>query len=736
MPLIPPALDDRSYDDLVQEMLASIPAHTPEWTNPQVGDPGRSLIELFAWLADTILYRANLVPEKQRVAFLKLLGQPMEAAAAARGIISLSLDPSATNAVPLLAGATVPGPATFETLGEMDLLPVAGQAYIKRPLTPDQQTQQMSLLTGLKKLYSLKNIPAGYTTTPLFANGQASADPIDVLNGTTDQSLWIALLVGDPKNLAKVIGALGSGSGSQLILNIGIVPALSLPDPFADIGPRAAVQAVWQMTDATAASQPPIYNTLKVLEDTTQGLTRPGVVRLVLPSADHIGAPTNDVHSDPQAGVGLKPPRIDDPDIDKKLLTWVRLSANSAFQINWAGINAVEIDQRTSYSFVPVGISDGSADQQFALSQTQIDPATFVLEVDMPGFGFQRWWAVDDLAVLQGPTLAYVLDPEAGTVRFGNQMQGMIPPPGRRIRVRRMRAGGGVAGNLPAGSLSSIKALDGSGNPVAQKITVVQPIAVTGGADAETFDQVQKRLPSLLKHQERAVTSADYESLAKEVPGAGVARVEVLPLFKPQTRTTNVPGVVSVMAIPGKGGVQPPCPRADRPLLETVYQYLDSRRPATAEMYVIGTEYVGLGIGVAVEVRTGFGLLQVSQAVETALRSYLWPIAPGGSDNQGWPLGRKVRSLELEVIVSQVPGVVEVNGLNLFTPLPAGGYQAIKPDVSGKSELDLQSWQLPEVLEVSVAAGPDGSGIAVPNELNPQPPPDPAIAVPVVPKVC
>ena len=338
--------------------------------------------------------------------------------------------------------------------------------------------------------------------------------------------------------------------------------------------------------------------------------------------------------------------------------------------------------------------------------------------------------------MLQGPTLAYVLDPEAGTVRFGNQMQGMIPPPGRRIRVRRMRAGGGVAGNLPAGSLSSIKALDGSGNPVAQKITVVQPIAVTGGADAETFDQVQKRLPSLLKHQERAVTAADYESLAKEVPGAGVARVEVLPLFKPQTRTTNVPGVVSVMAIPGKGGVQPPCPRADRPLLETVYQYLDSRRPATAEMYVIGTEYVGLGIGVAVEVRTGFGLLQVSQAVETALRSYLWPIAPGGSDNQGWPLGRKVRSLELEVIVSQVPGVVEVNGLNLFTPLPAGGYQMIKPDVSGKSELDLQSWQLPEVLEVSVAAGPDGSGIAVPNELNPQPPPDPAIAVPVVPKVC
>ena len=736
MPLIPPALDDRSYDDLVQEMLANIPAHTPEWTNPQVGDPGRSLIELFAWLADTILYRANLIPEKQRIAFLKLLGQPMQPAAAARGILSLSLDPAATGAVPLLAAASVPGPATFETLGEIDVLPLIGQAYAKVPLTPDQQTQQASLLTGLKKLYSLQNIPAGYTTTPLFPNGQAAATPIDVLNGTTDQSLWIALLAGNPQNRTKIAAALGSGSGSQLILNVGIVPALSLPDPFADIGPRGAVQAVWQMTDATAASQAPIYNTLKVLDDTTQGLTRPGVVRLVLPPADHIGAPVNDVHIDPQAGVGLKPPRIDDPDIDKKLLTWVRLSANSMVQISWAGINAVEIDQRTTCGFVPVGVSDGSADQLFALSQSQIDPTTFLLEVDMPGFGFQLWQPVDDLAVLQGPIPAYVLDPEAGTVRFGNQMQGMIPPLARRIRVRQMRAGGGAAGNLPASSLSSIKALDSSGNPVAQKITALQPVATTGGADSETLDQAQQRLPSRLKHQERAVTADDYKNLASEVPGAGVARVEVLPLFKPQTRTINVPGVVSVMVIPGKGGVQPPCPRADRPLLETVYQYLDSRRPATAEMYVIGTEYVGLGISVAIEVRTGFGLLQVSQAVEAALRGYLWPITPGGSDNQGWPLGRKVRSLELEVIVSQVPGVVEVNGLNLFTPLPSGSYQQIKSDVSGKSELDLQSWQLPEVLEVTVAAGPDGSGIAAPTELNPQPPPDAAVAVPVVPKVC
>src|SRR5450432_2117178 len=125
----------------------------------------------------------------------------------------------------------------------------------------------------------------------------------------------------------------------------------------------------------------------------------------------------------------------------------------------------------------------------------------------------------------------------------------------------------------------------------------------------------------------RAVTADDYQTLAQDVPGAGVARSEVLPLFKPQTRTPNIPGVVSVMVLPEKDGVQPPCPRADRPLLETVYAYLDPRRPATAEMYVIGTEYSGLGLAVAVEVQAGFGLLQIQQQVELALRNYLWPLA-------------------------------------------------------------------------------------------------------------
>ena len=115
MPISPPRLDDRNFEDLVDELLARIPAHTPEWV-PQPGDPGRTLLELFAWLGETILYRANLIPERQRLAFLKLLGQQMRPARAANGLVSIKLaEPEASDAIHLAALATVSGQVNFET---------------------------------------------------------------------------------------------------------------------------------------------------------------------------------------------------------------------------------------------------------------------------------------------------------------------------------------------------------------------------------------------------------------------------------------------------------------------------------------------------------------------------------------------------------------------------------------------------------------------------------------------
>ena len=69
-----PNLDDRTYEDIVDEAIRLIPQYCPEWTNFNKSDPGITLIHLFAWMAEMIIYRLNRVPEKNYLAFLDLMG--------------------------------------------------------------------------------------------------------------------------------------------------------------------------------------------------------------------------------------------------------------------------------------------------------------------------------------------------------------------------------------------------------------------------------------------------------------------------------------------------------------------------------------------------------------------------------------------------------------------------------------------------------------------------------------
>jgi hypothetical protein len=152
------------------------------------------------------------------------------------------------------------------------------------------------------------------------------------------------------------------------------------------------------------------------------------------------------------------------------------------------------------------------------------------------------------------------------------------------------------------------------------------------------------------------------------------------------------------------------------------------------ELYVIGCDYVAVGVSVAIAIRDGHARDQVLLDVREALRRLLWPLAPGGLDAQGWPLGRAVRSRELEVEVSRVPGVDEIRGLRLFRQ--AGNDWQALPAIAadGAQILALQPWQLPELLSVVAV-----EGAAAPTDLRALPNPFAdanAVAVPVVPELC
>lgn len=738
MPVRPPRLDDRSYNDLVSEILARIPAHTPEWTNPRPGDPGRTLIELFAWLTDTLLYRVNLIPERQRLAFLRLLGEQMRPAVPAQGLVSLAMDDAnLTSPAYLQPYATIKGPVNFETLTETTVLPVTMEAYCKRPLDEAKKAQMGEVIAGLQNIYAVaKAVP--YETSPVFPNGLADVGGFDLITQTVDRCLWLALLAPKKELREEVKKALGKHpTGAHQLLSVGVMPVIEGPVSLDEITDPVSLPHIWEITSPSASAQTTDYLTLDVLADSTAGLTKRGVMQLVLPAAEFIGAPSNDVRTALHAGVGDLPPRLDVPEKAERLVAWIRLRPTVRLEkmaLSWVGINAVEIDQRTSVRDRIIGQSNGAGDQMMALPGQSIDPTTFQLEVEETDRGYQRWQRTDDLALAGRDDSVFELDAEAGTILFGNGVRGRIPETGKRVRVTLMRAGGGSAGNLPTGTLKEISARTITGDPP-PKLKVWQPMATAGGEEAETLASAEKRIPALLRHRDRAVTSNDYRQLAAEAPGVRLSRVDLMERFKPQQRMFDVPGVVSVMVWPDKTTTAPPNPRPDAPLLRAVHAWLDARRPLSTELYVIGCEYVPLGISVGVDLRDGFGREEVIRAVRETLYTFLWPLPSGGLTGEGWPRGRSVQEREIEVAIARVPGVRTVNGINLFEKADNAWRKLVPTTTCGGAELSLSPWSLPELLSVVVAvadkAPSDLRGVPNPfaDQLN-------GVAVPVVPEVC
>lgn len=83
MPIKPPNLDDRRYGDIVREARSLIPQYCPEWTNLGDADPGMTLVQLFAWMTEMIIYRLNRVPDKTYIHFLNFIGEERREARAA-----------------------------------------------------------------------------------------------------------------------------------------------------------------------------------------------------------------------------------------------------------------------------------------------------------------------------------------------------------------------------------------------------------------------------------------------------------------------------------------------------------------------------------------------------------------------------------------------------------------------------------------------------------------------------
>ncbi len=726
MSLPEPTIDDRSYEQILDEALARIPVHTPLWTNYNDSDPGVTILQVFAFMVESLQYRANRVPERNRIKFLKLLGMGRRPATAAEGLVAFqsprgplqveTLGPDA----PLTAGS-VP----FRTQTGLDVLPVEAHLYYKADpeLTGDAATEAEDLYGTL---YEALNEPGRqltyYETRRIEAPAAGAPLPETDLNEDTvdgDQSLWLALLARPGDDLEQARRAIGGAT-----LSLGVVPALRAEERAAAAGVQPGMRrrlAPSGQADATPAgdlvferplvhedgtSGPAQYQALDVLQQ-DDVLAHPGLVTVRLPERPQTWSTFGPL----EGGVGAYPPSLDETDVAERLITWIRIRPRQEggatrsrvrARLSYVGINAARVVQRARVASEFLGQGTGRPDQHVALVNTPVLPGSVELTVNG-----ETWTRVDDLAAAppevprrslrrtageaerrEVPEAArvYTLDPADGTVRFGDGLRGARPPRGAIIQAR-YDYGGGRDGVVGIGAINT-----GSGLPPGLQVT--NPVPTHGGAEAETVAEAERRIPGELRRRERLVSESDFADVARQAPGVDVGRVEVLPLRHPNDPSAEAAGVVTVLVIPATDPDQPDAPTPDRLFLDAVCAYLHPRRLVTTEVHVIGPTYRRVHVGVGIEVVPGRDLPPIREAVRTAVRDFLSPLT-GGFAEAGWPLGRAVQASELIAVAARVDGVASVRGVTLGTDT----------DTDSTDAVTLGPLELPRLGALGVQAG-------------------------------
>ncbi|WP_110240085.1 baseplate J/gp47 family protein [Nocardioides gilvus] len=731
MSLEMPSIDDLDYETLMAEAKARIAVHNPDWNNWNDADPGITLLQLFAFMTDSLLYRANLVPERNRRAFLRLLGLRQRSPVPAEGLVAFDATkgPLAAHVVPGRAEVRA-GNVPFLTDRAIDVLPVSALACAKVPSTAElgdsARSAYLSMYADLDpdaddvQLYDTRrlDVPAG----------GARYRPIRIAE-SVDRSLWVALLAPRPTLVQAVRDLIGGK-----VLSIGIVP--DVVDASRVMAPASVLRAspAPRLVVTTPAPGPlpvdpePRIPTYRELDTSEHGdvLVEPGVLDVTLPPPDELVL-WDDLEGS-EEGFGDFPPPLE-PGERARVVTWLRITralpssgpgGALGASFSWLGVNATTMRQigRVAEERLPDGT--GESDQRVHLGQRSVLAESVRIRVD--GVEWQR---VDDLRSAPAETHAGTVADRSphvffcdsdGTVRFGDGLRGARPPRGARIRAEYAWSEG-AAGVLPAGGVRTALGLPPG-------LQVTNPVATWGGQDAESIEDAEARMSEEIHHRDRLVTRQDMLEIVRRTPGVDLGRVEILPLLHPLLVGVESPGVVTVMVIPRFDPAQPDAPRPDQMFLDQVCSHLEPRRLVTTELHVLGPQYVEIVLSIGFDPAPGRDVPDVRERIKARVRALLSPVDTVADDDLGaWPLAKAVDPLEILTVVARVDGVARINGVRLTGP----------DGVTVVGSLPLGGLQLPRLVGLAVQPG-DAPTIAT--GADSAPPTTRLLPVPAIPEEC
>lgn len=617
-----PVLIPGGRAEALRALRHRIEGFVPEWRDLSDEDAGVALAALFGLQLDPILARANRLPEKALVEFLRAAGLTLAPPRSARTIVAFTTEPSATGPVNVPPGTRLASARADGESGTVTWETDESVAAVNGTLAETQ------LFDG--EVPSL--VAEGEPFRPFGRAPEAGA------------ALYLGFEVaGDP--------------GRSLSLAVILAPE-PMPQPVAIGGTptRDTPQPVTRWEALTAAGFKPV----EVAADTSGGLSRTGILRLTLPAGWTADRPA-------QLGEG-------DP------LHWLRLRLASGTPPKGREIaalvpNGVAAEAKETVRDV-FPVPETSASQVTAkLPRTPVLSGSVVLEVDEGASGgdlfdlpaenapdaggtFRRWREVATLAGQRPDARVFTLDPETGTLTFGDDVEGMQPPPGiRTLAVRSFAVTLGAAGNVGVDEVSRL--------PVGVRgiASATNLVRGAGGADAEAAETAVRKGPALIKARGRAVSAGDVALLAGFAEGADILRAYALSGVDPASAGGARPGTVGVFVLPRRHPQDPP----ERPPAITSETLAAVARHIAREVGPLGARIVAgaprfqdVRAEAVLTIAAGRDPAAAGAAVRAALDTHFNP------ERTAWPLGATIRHADvLQAILAASDAVVAVPFLAL-----------------------------------------------------------------------
>ncbi len=642
MTLPRPKLDDRQFQDLVDEAKKRIPHYCKEWTDHNVSDPGVTLIELFAWMTDILLYRLNQVPDLHYIQFMNMLGLKLREPVPASGPVTFWLSQPQARAVMIPAGTEV---ASTQTEREASIVFTTDQDL--KVLSPKlravfSRTRPRGAGEIAYQDQNLRRLEAGFGGFEIFSTAPQIND---------------ALYFGFENDLSHHI--LGFEMDFDPAGGAGVDPTLP---PY-----------IWE---ASTADPDTHWQRCEVELDTTRSMNTAGRIQIHLPRMGSYNFQKGNLY-----WVRVRIKEISPRERQEGMRPFEKTPMlRKAKVTTWGGTVSATHAQLVRDEFL--GQSDGTPGQRYQLQFRPLlqreEGETLVVHVEdrTP----QQWIEVPDFADSDAEAPHYTLDSVTGELRLGPavrqpdgtiKLYGAVPPRAANLVFRRYRYGGGEDGNIQAGVLNTLK----TAIPFVARVSNRQP--TWGGLDAESLESAMMRAPALLRSRERAVTESDFEFLALQALPAAIGRVKCLQP-KPSEAGRVKPGHVYVLVIPRlaqpEAFLEPEQLQLEPDDVTALATYLDKRRLLTARLDIRPPAYYWVSCRVQLRATPGAPQAEVEAEALRRLYRFLNPLT-GGPDGKGWPFGRDLFVSDVYQCLQGMPNVQFIRGVRMYTAQPGGADQ-------------------------------------------------------------